>query len=237
MIIYFKTIVGSKLYGLDTPQSDTDYKGFGMPDLDKIIGLKRQETDVSKNLSENSEEALYSVNKYLHVLMKGNPTVFEIAFADDRFHQILTTTGEDILYFVRTNMVTKHLFKPYSAYFKAQQSDVVRLRTQGNRLDIIKQYGYDVKAASHTARIGYQCIELMETGDLNPTLQGKQREVCYDIKLGGYSLIQVNELINDIDLKMYEAYKKSILPEVPNYNKTNDFCIKIYKEYINKESK
>ena len=52
MNVYFKTIVGSKLYGLDTPTSDTDYKGFGMPDCDYIIGLKRQETDSCKNLIE-----------------------------------------------------------------------------------------------------------------------------------------------------------------------------------------
>jgi len=232
MNVYFKTIVGSKLYGLDTPTSDTDYKGFGMPDCDYIIGLKRQETDSCKNLTENSEEALFSVGKYLSVLMKGNPTVFEIAFADKKFHTVRTPIGSAIISFVQKTFITKHLFSPYSAYFRAQRADIKKQKTKGNRIEIIKQFGYDTKSASHCLRIGYQCNQIMKTGYLNPTLEGEEREICMAIKKGEMNLSQVDSILEKVDKEMYNSYKNTKLTEQPDYQTVNEFCVSIYKNYL-----
>jgi predicted nucleotidyltransferase len=236
MKIFYKTIVGSKLYNLDTSQSDTDIKGFGMPSVDNIIGLKRQETDANKNIAENSDESIFSVGKFLSVLYKGNPTIFEISFADDKFVLECSTEGKEIIKFCRENFITKHLFPPYSAYFRAQHADVLKQKTKvSNRLELLNKYGFDVKAASHTARIGYQCIQIMKYGQFNPTLQGEEREVCMDIKLGKWNLSRTSDLLKEIDKEMYDAYKYSSLPAKPDYDKVNQFCVKIYKDYIDKE--
>ena len=37
MDLLFKTKFGSHLYGLDTPNSDTDYKGIYMPTLSQLL--------------------------------------------------------------------------------------------------------------------------------------------------------------------------------------------------------
>lgn len=232
MKILFKTIVGSKLYGLDTPESDTDYRGFGMPDVNAIIGLTRQEQDESKSLDDNTEGTIFSLNKYLHLLMKGNPTVFEIAFANEKFHQETTVEGLEICRFVRTHFITKHLFKPYSAYFRAQQRELNNTKRVGKRLELVKKYGYDTKFASHAARLGYQCIELMDTGTLNPTLEGVEREICFAIKSGAYPLHRVNDILSILDKDMYSAYNESKLPAHPNFDAINDFCVRKYFDYL-----
>lgn len=232
MKILFKTIVGSKLYGLDTPESDTDYRGFGMPDVSAIIGLTRQEQDESKSLDDNTEGTIFSLNKYLHLLMKGNPTVFEIAFANEKFHVESTSEGLSICGFVRTHFVTKHLFKPYSAYFRAQQRELNNTKRTGKRLELVKKYGYDTKFASHAARLGYQCCELMKDGTLNPTLEGVEREICMGIKTGQYSLSRVNDILTTLDKDMYYEYEKSKLPAHPDFDVINDFVITKYFDYL-----
>ncbi len=232
MKILFKTIVGSKLYGLDTPESDTDYRGFGMPDVSAIIGLRRQEQDETKSLEENSEGTIFSLNKYIHLLMKGNPTVFELAFANEKFHVESTPEGLEICAFVKKHFVTKHLFKPYSAYFRAQQRELNNTKRIGKRLELVKKYGYDCKYASHAARLAYQCCELMRTGTLNPTLEGAEREICMGIKTGAYSLSKVNDLLSILDKDMYYEYEKSLLPTHPDFKSVENFVITKYYDYL-----
>lgn len=236
MQILFKTLVGSRLYGLATESSDFDYRGFGIPSRDEILGLNRLEQDETKNLQANEEGTIFSLNKYFHLLMKGNPTVFELAFADQKYHKESIGVGLDITKFVREHFTTKHVFKPYNAYFTAQRHELNNTKRTGKRLDLVKQFGYDVKFASHAVRLGYQCIELMETGSLNPTLQGEQRETCFGIKTGSFSLSQVNDILNHLDKKMYLSYKASNLPEKPDYKVINDFLVQKYAEHIRNNS-
>lgn len=235
MQILYKTIVGSKLYGLDTPESDTDFKGFGMPSLSAIIGLNRQEQDESKSLSENTEGTIFSLNKYFHLLIKGNPTIFEIAFADPKFHIIKEPQADNVLDFVANECVTKHLFKPYNAYFRAQRHELNNTCRTGKRLQLVQQYGFDIKFAAHAARLGFQCCEIMQTGTLNPTMIGEEREVCFAIKCGKLTLSRVNDILEELDKKMYTTYKNSKLPEKPDWDKVNDFVIDEYFRHINTE--
>ena len=64
--LIYKTIVGSKLYGTFTEDSDTDYIGVFVPDKDYVLGIKRCEqvedkTNPSSSVKANTKADVDSV--------------------------------------------------------------------------------------------------------------------------------------------------------------------------------
>ena len=88
--LIYKTIVGSKLYGTFTEDSDTDYIGVFVPDKDYVLGIKRCEqvedktnpsSSVKANTKADVDSVIYSLPKIVHMLLNNNPTALEILFA------------------------------------------------------------------------------------------------------------------------------------------------------------
>lgn len=232
----FVTIVGSKLYGFNNAQSDTDFKGFGFEAIDEIIGLKTfDQQQYSNNVEDGpnkSEGVVYSIRRYLGLCMSGNPTVIEYAFADKSFWMHSTPIGLEVVEFVKKNMLSKHLFKPYSAYHRAQLRKLQSLERTGKRAAEVLQYGYDLKFTCHAYRLARQCSIVMKEGTLRPTLDPKDKEMCLDIRSGKFTKEEALKLLEEVDVEMYESYKVSSLPDQPDFNLCNDFCQQIYLNYL-----
>lgn len=235
----FATITGSKLYGTSTPQSDTDFKGIAFGEIDEIVGLKNFEQQefkdtINEDGPDKVEGTIWDFRKYIRLCLKGNPTVIEVAFADPKFHLFSTPIGLEIMEFVRKNMLTKHLFKPYSAYHRAQIRKMQSMDRKGKRKDIVDEHGYDIKFAMHAFRLSRQCVIVMEEGTLRPTLDEQDKDLALKIRKGKdcFTKDQVIEILEDVDKQMYVAYKKSQLPEKPDFNKANEFVVRIYKKYL-----
>ena len=74
-------IGGSRLYGLDTPDSDTDYRGvFTARSMVHISGFKNVESIVTCG---EIDSTYYEVRHYLKLLQKSNTQVLEILYAPD----------------------------------------------------------------------------------------------------------------------------------------------------------
>lgn len=232
----FITFVGSQLYGTATPNSDKDFKGIGFPDLDEIVGLKHFEQQEYKNNVEDGpnkiEGVIYDIRRYIHLCMKGNPTVIEFACANSNHHILTTDIGERVRKFVRENFLTKHLFKPYSAYHRAQVRKLQSMERTGKRAELVKELGFDSKFASHAYRLAKQCVQVMKTGELNPTLEGEELSVCRTMRNGDYGKDGTLAILEDVDKEMYAAYNTSTIPEKPNFNKVNEWLTNRYTDYI-----
>lgn len=87
-------LVGSYLYGTNTPESDMDYEGLFIEPPEYVIGNKSCiEVDFStksptKNSAKNTPKdidcKLYSVKNFLHLVLKNNPNKLEWFFIPDR---------------------------------------------------------------------------------------------------------------------------------------------------------
>lgn len=232
MRLLYRATVGSQLYGFSTPESDKDYKGFGLPEVDELIGLKNWEQNVEKNAEENTEGSIYALRKYLALCLKGNPTILEVNFVSKEFTEFTTELGEEIRKFVRENLITKSVFGAYSAYFRAQLRKLQRPEREGKRQALIDKYGYDTKFSCHAYRLGIQAIELMRDGYLNPSLSKIPLMICKSIRAGELKKESTLELLTDLDKKMYVAYQASKLKEKPDFNKVNDFLVGIHLGYL-----
>lgn len=235
----FVTFVGSQLYGTATKNSDKDFKGFGFEEPDEIIGLKTFEQQEYSNGEPDGntkmEGTIYSIRRYINLCMKGNPTVIEIAFAGQAFHMRSTYIGEDVCRYVRENMLTKHLFKPYSAYHMAQMRKLQSMERTGKRAEEVKELGYDSKFCMHAYRLARQCTIVFKENILRPTLDEEDKNLCMKIRSGIFTKDEALALLKTVDTEMYEAYKTSTLPESPDFNKANDFVLDIYGKYIRGE--
>ena len=86
-VIYI-TQYGSKLYGTDNPNSDTDYKGIFIPNKIDVL-LKRDiehynfnsNSSNTRNTKDDIDLQLFSIYKFFSLLKKGETGAMDILFS------------------------------------------------------------------------------------------------------------------------------------------------------------
>ncbi|TCD12639.1 nucleotidyltransferase [Pedobacter frigidisoli] len=73
-LLLFECLSGSKAYGLDTPQSDTDIKGIYYMPKDMFFGLKY----IPQINNESNDEVYFEIGRFVELLIKNNPNIVEI---------------------------------------------------------------------------------------------------------------------------------------------------------------
>ena len=81
---------GSHLYGTNTENSDTDYKGIYLPDMRNVI-LQNVEKSISektkigngKNTKDDVDSEMYSLQYFMKMLMDGQTVALDMLFAND----------------------------------------------------------------------------------------------------------------------------------------------------------
>ncbi|NII85896.1 MULTISPECIES: DNA polymerase beta superfamily protein [unclassified Pedobacter] len=76
-LLLFECLSGSKAYGLDTPQSDTDIKGIYYMPKEMFFGLKY----IPQISNESNDEVYYEIGRFIELLIKNNPNIVEILAA------------------------------------------------------------------------------------------------------------------------------------------------------------
>lgn len=73
-LILFEVIAGSKSFGLDTPNSDTDIKGVFYLPKNKYFGLDY----IPQISNESNDIVFYELGRFIELLLKNNPNILEI---------------------------------------------------------------------------------------------------------------------------------------------------------------
>lgn len=72
-------VAGSRLYGTSTPESDYDYRGFVVPPFEYLAGLGRFKHRVIRE----PDTIIYSLQRFIELLIAGDPLCYEILFAPE----------------------------------------------------------------------------------------------------------------------------------------------------------
>lgn len=72
-------IAGSRLYGTDTTESDYDYRGFVVPPFEYLAGLSK----FKHHIIRDPDTIIYSFQRFIELLIMGDPGVYEILFAPE----------------------------------------------------------------------------------------------------------------------------------------------------------
>jgi hypothetical protein len=112
-VLLLQCISGSKAYGLDTPQSDTDIKGVFALGKNEFYGL--QYTEQVANPS--NDIVYYELKRFVELLVRNNPTILEL----------LSTPSDKVLYrhpvmdLIRPEMfLSKLCLQSFAGYAQSQ---------------------------------------------------------------------------------------------------------------------
>ncbi len=70
---------GSRLYGTNRPDSDTDTIGFILPPREYVFGLN----GFDQRITLEPDSKVYSIKKFIHMALAGNTTVLETLYAPE----------------------------------------------------------------------------------------------------------------------------------------------------------
>lgn len=213
-------VTGSVMYGTNVPgKSDSDYVGVFMPTEDYVLGLKKVEqvefrtnetSSGKRNTAEDMDCTLYALPKFVQLLLNNNPNTLETLFVPENCQLYVHPLGRRLL-------ESKELFlskKAYHSFKGYSHSQVERLKrgelNETGRQELIKQFGYDVKMASHALRLYLECNELLSTGRV--TLPLKENQLVLTVKKGNWTKEQFLEKCDELEKLCDELYTKTQLP-------------------------
>src|SRR5262249_11791356 len=99
-----------------------------------------------------------------------------------------------------------------------------------NRPELVEAHGYDVKYAMHAARLGYQGLELLETGRLTLPMPEPARSRVMAIRTGDRTYGEAIEEIESVERALAGALDVTALPERPDRVAVDAFLTRAYRE-------
>ena len=138
--IVVKMEYGSHLYGLSTPQSDTDYKAIALPTAKQII-MQKADFDIKmstgdqhgKNTNEDIDDEVMSLSKFLYQAMAGKNTAIDMLHAAPDQVMITSDIWKE-LQDKREMFYTKDM----SSYVDYVQGQAAKYGVKGSRLAALK---------------------------------------------------------------------------------------------------
>ena len=112
---------GSHAYGLDTPQSDLDFRGIVIPPIEYLLGLKK----FDQMEAREPDRVLYSLRKFFELASACNPNIIEIIFTP-RKHVLLIDKWGEMLMENATLFLSKKAKHTFSGYAFAQLQRIQR---------------------------------------------------------------------------------------------------------------
>jgi uncharacterized protein len=240
--------VGSTVHGLHHGgQDDRDEMAIFIEPPEFLVGLRQAEASSGRQQFEHYVErtqpegarsgpgdldlVAYSLRKWLRLAVAGNPTVLLLLFSPDDSLLVCTERGRR-LRALAPAIVSRQAGPRFLGYMRAQKERLVGTRGQRrvNRPELIEAHGFDTKYAMHVARLGYQGIELMETGRLSLPMQEPERSRVMAIRTGDVSFEDALAEIEAIEARLARAVEESALPSEPDRPAVEQFLLDSYRD-------
>ena len=215
--VIYRCVVGSRAYGLADDNSDTDRRGIYLPPADlqwSLAGVPEQ-LDNPKG-----EEHYWELEKFIVLALKANPNVLECLYTP---LVEMTTPLADELLDMRSIFVSKLIYQTYNGYVLSQFKKLNK---------DIQNYGtMRWKHAMHLIRLLLAGIVILDEGYV-PVLVQNHREDLLAIRRGEMTWDAINAWRLQLHEKFDHAFKRTQLPERPNYEAANTFLIKARRKMV-----
>lgn len=144
---------GSTLYGMATPTSDYDLRGFVFSPFPYLIGVKE-----FKAAELEGDTKIYSARHFLKLVLKGDPQCSELFYASEKHIKRLTHTGRAILD-LKEHLISNAIFGRIMGYStgewrKAMAIKLVPKRWKKEKHEIIN----DIRSYWHPDKIAMDGI-------------------------------------------------------------------------------
>lgn len=237
----YKCLGGSHSYGLNTKNSDIDYRGVFIPqNLSYILGVNKIEYVEHINKEKGHDEFYSELKHFLNLLKKGSTQSLEMLFNKNFVYK---NEMWDLITQERENLLdSTQIFKTLKGYAFRERRFFNGERT-GNlgskRKEAIERYGYSYKNAVQLLRLYWSGKIFFETGEFPVKVSDVDtatHDLLMDIKTNpeAFSVKTLTPLIDFFEKELENAYTTRKKTYVLDRDKINEICIKIYKQVINK---
>jgi predicted nucleotidyltransferase len=215
--ILYRCIVGSRAYGLDDENSDTDRRGIYLPPAElhwSLYGVPEQLESLE------TEECYWELQKFLVLALKANPNILECLYTP--IVEYASPLAGELLE-MRSAFLSRMVYQTYNGYVLSQFKKLEQnLRTRG----AIKW-----KHAMHLIRLLISGITVLQEGFV-PVKVEDHHDQLLAIRRGQMPWDQVNRWRLDLHRQFEQAFTATALPECPDYERVNRFLIRARRSMV-----
>lgn len=229
--------VGSISHGTQIPKTepdsidDIDIMGVCIAPENVYMGLKKFEQKEAKYKEWDS--VVYEIRKFFSLLLKQNPNVLSLLWLQHENYIYKSPAGYSIID-NRNLFVSKEVYHSFSGYAHGQLHRMEHLACKGymgeKRKQLVEKFGYDCKNAAHLIRLLRMGIEFLTDGQLRVFREDAAE--LKGIKSGQWSLEKVKREADALFVLAREAYVRSPLPPLPDYEKAEELLISVLREHL-----
>lgn len=210
-----QAVTGSRAYGLNHKDSDTDRMGIFVAPTVSVAGLYWTSSDESWSDAspDGDDNSKHEIGKFLRLVLKSNPTLIELLFMNE--YEILDEVGQGIIDLRHKMLYETGIRSAYLGYARAQADRVIR-----------EYPDHKPKMARHCLRISRQAIDLLKSGEFDVHVGDPQE--YFDL-----TELPFNDMRHKLDEAIYEIEScPSVLPEVYDYTAIDDFLKEVRRANI-----
>jgi predicted nucleotidyltransferase len=216
--IIYRCVVGSRAYGLDTNESDTDLRGIYLAPADlqwSLFGAPEQ-------FEDNATQSCYwELQKFLTMALKANPNILECLYSP--LVEKVTPLAEELLE-MRERFLSQVIFQTFNGYAMSQFKKIEQ--------DIRNSGQIKWKHAMHLLRLLLTGAATLREGRV-PVRVEAHREKLLAVKRGEIAWPEVDAWRKELHRVFERALIETKLPERPDYEAANRFLIQARREIAN----
>ena len=205
-VIIYRCVVGSRAYGLDTDESDTDRRGIYLAPADlqwSLFGAPEQ-------FEDNATQSCYwELQKFIIMALRANPNILECLYSP--MVEKVIPIGQELLT-LRDAFLSQMIFQTFNGYamsqFKKMEQD---LRNHGE---------VRIKHTMHLLRLLLTGAATLREGRV-PVRVESHRDRLLSVKRGEQSWAEVDTWRKELHHDFERALTETKLPERPNYEAAN----------------
>jgi len=209
--IIFRCVVGSRAYGLDNDDSDTDRRGIYLAPAEmqwSLFGAPEQFEDNA------TQSCFWELQKFLTMALKANPNILECIYSP--MVEKVTPLGEELLA-LRQQFLSQMIFQTFNGYAMSQFKKIDQdRRNQGE---------VRWKHAMHLLRLLLTGAATLRTGSV-PVRVEAHRGRLLSVKRGEVPWSEVDAWRKDLHRDFEGALAETKLPERPDYEAANELLLK-----------
>jgi predicted nucleotidyltransferase len=208
--VIYRCVVGSQAYGLSREGSDIDRRGIYLPPADlewSLYGVPEQLENRA------TEECYWELKKFIVLALKANPNILECLWSPIVEH---TSEVAEALVAKREIFLSKLVYQTYNGYVMSQFKKLEQ--------DLCVKDELNWKHAMHLIRLLLQGIGVMTEQQVGVRVVD-HRDALLAIRHGGQTWAEVNEWRLALHREFAEAFRRTTLPDAPDYSEANRLLI------------
>lgn len=222
--LIYLTVAGSNAYGTVVKDTDVDIIGIYIPPRENLYP---QEFSYIQGYSEPQRvENVYQIHHqfigdqeydinvfniihFFNLAKRGNPNIIDAINTDAQFHLYKSHIGR-LIHTNRHMFYSKSMYPRFCGMIKNHMDTIMTKKNTGGRAGLVEKFGYDTKDAGHTLRVQHALLDILTDGKYG--LQ-TYKDFIKDVRLGKFSLAEINEMFLENECKMKELIKTTKLRE------------------------